>query len=216
MKVNHFEAFKALKNIPVQIDQTLLWFLILLSLGPIYYGNFISLIIWPMLFLFALLHEYGHCYVAQRLGFPTKEIKLWPLGALASIEGLEKVSAIEEIAISLAGPCVNIVLSIFFAAIYLLTHSQLIEIFWVMNVILALFNLIPAFPMDGGRTIRAMLFLITKDKDRATRLAAIISVIISFFLITLSLMVGYCLIAVIFTWIMFIAISLLNNDQRCI
>ncbi|ABG06071.1 peptidase M50 [Rubrobacter xylanophilus DSM 9941] len=124
------------------------------------------------LFVCVLLHEYGHSLTAQRLGIEINDITLLPIGGLARMKSLPERPA-DEVKIAIAGPLVNVVLApVFFGVGYLLGSSpfgatgfvsaadsagQFFSFLGVVNVLLAVFNLIPAFPMDGGRVLRGLL-----------------------------------------------------------
>src|SRR5262249_1957605 len=119
-------------------------------------------------FACVVLHELGHALAARRYGITTPDITLLPFGGLARLSRMpEKPS--EEIVIAIAGPLFNVVIAflVFFALGPALetgvmgrvedpTYSLLARLFSA-NVLLVLFNLIPAFPMDGGRVLRALL-----------------------------------------------------------
>jgi Zn-dependent protease/CBS domain-containing protein len=124
------------------------------------------------LFFCVLLHEFGHSLVAQRLGLEVPDITLLPIGGLARLKSLPDKPA-DEVKIAIAGPLVNVVLApIFFAMASLLganlfappdllggvgSVGEVIVYLGYINVALAVFNLIPAFPMDGGRVLRGLL-----------------------------------------------------------
>jgi Zn-dependent protease/CBS domain-containing protein len=137
-----------------------------------------------LLFVSVVLHEFGHVFAARRYGINTPEITLLPIGGVASLERMpEKPS--QEITVALAGPLVTLlivlVLMVVLGARFDLTQmAQLEQAQSTMtgrvaaaNVALLLFNLIPAFPMDGGRVLRALL-AIPMGYTRATRVAALI------------------------------------------
>jgi Zn-dependent protease len=124
------------------------------------------------LFVCVLLHEFGHSLVAQRLGIEVPDITLLPIGGLARLKTLPE-NPWDEVKIAIAGPLVNVVLApIFFIAAALIgadllrpvnvleggaSVGQIIAYLGIINIALATFNLIPAFPMDGGRILRGLL-----------------------------------------------------------
>lgn len=134
------------------------------------------------LFLSVLLHELGHALVGRRYGIRTAEIVLFPIGGVARVERNPKPR--EELWIALAGPLVNIVLAVVLIGIAVAVSGtirwekvferksgELLGQIAAGNLILALFNLLPAFPMDGGRILRAML-AIKRSETVATEIAA--------------------------------------------
>jgi Zn-dependent protease len=127
-----------------------------------------------------LLHELGHALMARRFGIGTEDITLYPIGGVARLQRLPRAPG-AELLIALAGPAVNFAIAGIFGLFLLgqfvlgLTSdlgSFLGELLW-LNVFLGLFNLLPAFPMDGGRVLRALLS-ITLGRARATQVASAI------------------------------------------
>lgn len=113
-----------------------------------------------------VLHELGHSLTAMRYGIGVRRILLLPIGGMAEFESIPREPR-REIAITLAGPAVNFVLAGLFWLILLLTgpHAETDEMTWATfallllqgNLLMGVFNLLPAFPMDGGRILRAVL-----------------------------------------------------------
>lgn len=108
------------------------------------------------LFGSVVLHELGHAMAARRYGIGTAHITLYPFGGIAAIEDMPE-EPVEELVIALAGPAVNFALAALFAWAFALTGWPIAGILIAMNLVMGLFNLIPAFPMDGGRVLRALL-----------------------------------------------------------
>jgi Zn-dependent protease/predicted transcriptional regulator len=134
-------------------------------------------------FAIVVLHELGHALVARRFGIRTRDIVLLPIGGVSRLERLPSDPR-EQLWVAVAGPLVNVVLAAVILAYVLAKHelgalgswtmegrgSIAGQLFWI-NVSLAAFNLLPAFPMDGGRALRALLATRMQDA-RATAIAA--------------------------------------------
>ncbi|NLV05340.1 peptidase M50 [Haloarcula rubripromontorii] len=128
------------------------------------------------LFASVALHELGHAWAAMRYGLRVESITLWILGGLANLEAMPKEWN-RELVIALAGPAVSILTGLAcYAALFALPASAQVTLFvigWlaVTNIFLAVFNMLPAFPMDGGRVLRALLAR-KRPYATATRIAA--------------------------------------------
>jgi Zn-dependent protease/CBS domain-containing protein len=169
------------------------------------------------LFICVLLHEFGHSLVAQRLGLEIHSITLLPIGGVSNLESLpEKPS--DELKITIAGPLVNVVLAPIFFGVGLLLGAaprlpadlftgvgsvgQFFFYLGYLNVVLAVFNLLPAFPLDGGRILRGLLAT-RLGALRATEISSIIGQLfaVAFFLI--GLLGGNFVLALIGVFIFF-------------
>jgi len=125
--------------------------LALLSAGP--ETDLLALFLLLILLGFSLLvHELAHALVARRLGLQVLDITIWPLGGMARMEGLSD-KPMQEAVVAASGPCANLLL----AGIFLLIPTPLSMAAVWLNLILGLGNLLPIFPLDGGRILRAWL-----------------------------------------------------------
>jgi Zn-dependent protease/CBS domain-containing protein len=169
------------------------------------------------LFVCVVLHEYGHSLVAQRLGIEIQDITVLPIGGVARLKSLPE-KPWDEVKIAIAGPLVNVVLAPIFFAIALLLGASPLDIANILqggnslgqifaylgfiNVALVVFNLIPAFPLDGGRVLRGLLAT-RLGAVRATDVSAAIGQLfaVAFFLI--GLLGGNFLLALVAVFIFF-------------
>lgn len=140
-----------------------------------------------MLFVSVLLHELGHSVVALRYRIPVRSITLFLFGGVAQI-GAEPPSAVAEFFIAIAGPIVSLALAVFFYALEpALSGAEpllgIAKYLAYINMALFLFNLIPGYPLDGGRVFRAIVWAITGSMNRSTAIAANVGRFFAFLLI---------------------------------
>jgi Zn-dependent protease/CBS domain-containing protein len=179
-------------------------------------GALVTMVVIVALFFCVLLHEYGHSLTAQRLGIEIQDITLLPIGGVARMKALPE-KPWDEVKIAVAGPLVNVVLApIFFGVAFLLgevslspdffsrvpSMAQVFSYLGLINVVLAVFNLIPAFPMDGGRVLRGLLAT-RLGPVRATDISSAIGQFFAFAFFLIGLLSGNLLLALVAVFIFF-------------
>ncbi len=189
-----------LAGIPVRVHWScvllLLWVVLRTrSAGPGWgLAAVFDLLVVLAVFACVTLHELGHSLAARRYGIAVRDITLWPIGGVARLElGTGPMRPLDELRVALAGPAVNVALALLLLpCVWLVSGATtagsagllrdagglspagfLISV-WLSNVVLALFNLLPIFPLDGGRVVRALLAL-GGDYGRATWLAVLLA-----------------------------------------
>ncbi len=135
-------------------------FLFVLAFPQVTQGGWLGLSVVLAGFGCVLLHEFGHALMARRFGIGTEDITLYPIGGVARLTRMPR-SPGAELLIALAGPAVNVAIAAALLVLGLIGAPPVwqafgVYLFW-LNVVLAVFNMIPAFPMDGGRVLRALL-----------------------------------------------------------
>jgi Zn-dependent protease len=178
------------------------------SAGPLY-----GLAVTVALFTLVLLHELGHSLAAMGYGIGVRDITLLPIGGVARLERMPE-KPVQELVVALAGPAVNVLLAMILLPIVLgLSITQpgplmlrsglqsggvagLLTFLLTANISLAIFNMIPAFPMDGGRVFRAVLGLFL-DYPQATRLAVIVGRVLAVGLGLFGIFTGQFFLALI-------------------
>lgn len=165
------------------------------------------------MFLCVVLHEFGHALTARRYGIKTEDIILLPIGGVARLRNMPE-KPMHELIVAIMGPMVNVII----AAVLMVILSQILPMpIWdagflelvrfgswssflpllmISNIMLVVFNMIPAFPMDGGRVFRALLSM-RFGKLKATRIASITGQIICVLLIAVGLYYGAYTLALI-------------------
>jgi Zn-dependent protease len=190
-------------GITVELDFS--WFLILglltwmlaVSYYPTEYKSWTPGLCWlmggvtaVMLFVSVLLHEFGHSLVALRYGIRVPRITLFLFGGVSQIAA-EPASAAAEFWIAIAGPAVSFVLALLFWQLRPVVAgvaplAALAKYLALLNLILGLFNLLPGFPLDGGRILQAVVWGVTRSFQRATVAAALTGRLFGFSLIFLG------------------------------
>ena len=158
-------------------------------------GALFGVVAISLLFILVTLHELGHSFAARMYGVPVEQIVLSPIGGVAQLKRMPD-KPVQELVIAVAGPAVNILMAFLIAALGLAygldimslttafsgsesaTIAALISYIFISNLFLAAFNLIPAFPMDGGRILRALLAM-RLNYSKATNIAAMIGRIVA-------------------------------------
>lgn len=229
-------------GIRIRVHWTFMLLILWIVFVEINRGSNSEAIIWSITFILTLffcvvLHELGHALTARRFNVGTRQITLLPIGGVASLESMPE-NPKEEFLVAIAGPAVNIGIA---ALLYLFVpvedflsrDPEMLEqtmsavdsrnfLFYLFsaNLMLALFNLLPAFPMDGGRILRALLS-IKFNRVRATQLAAAMGQAVAFFFFFIGLLYNPILILIaIFVYfgaqgesVMVQQLSLLKNHK---
>ena len=168
------------------------------------------------LFLCVLLHEFGHSLVAMRYGYEIESITLWLFGGVARFTEMPEDWK-QELTIAIAGPIVSIGLGVLAYVGFLVLPTALDPVKFVVgylaltNVVLAVFNMLPGFPMDGGRVLRALLAR-TRPHAQATKIAAEVGKVFAFLLGIFGLFTNLFLIALAF----FIYIGASSEAQQTV
>ncbi|HMP98383.1 MAG TPA: site-2 protease family protein [Cyclobacteriaceae bacterium] len=176
-------------------------------------GHDVIDVIWSILFVLTLFacvtfHELGHALAARRYNIKTRNITLLPIGGLAQLEAIPEKPK-EELVVALAGPLVNIVIAFLLYPFVVLgpeiteelditklSHHNFLASLMIVNVWLAVFNMIPAFPMDGGRVLRALLSF-KFERALATRMAASVGQLLAIGFIIFAIFIGHIFLAFI-------------------
>ena len=152
-------------------------FLVMLGVVLLFMGGISGIFLVLLAFSSVVLHELGHALVARKLGVGVLGIELHFFGGVARLESQPRSSS-DEVAIAAAGPAVSFVLSALGFLFSFVSGWGFFELFAAVNLVIAVFNLIPALPMDGGRILRALLSG-RVGFQRATELAVHVSRVVS-------------------------------------
>mgnify|MGYP001553763049 CR=1 FL=1 len=206
-----------LAGIDVYVHATFLILIVWIGLSFWLVGGSVAAVVSGVTFILALfgcvvLHEMGHALTARRFGIRTRNIILLPIGGVASMERMPDDPK-QEMAVAIAGPMVNLAIA-FVLWLWLSVTNQLqgaeqlalvegsfLQKLMVVNIILAVFNLLPAFPMDGGRVLRAALSM-RMSHVRATQVAARIGQGLALWLGFIGLLYNpFLMFIALFVWI---------------
>lgn len=174
-----------------------------------------------LFFVSILLHELAHSFVALAKGIPVRSITLFVFGGVAQI-GREPDRPMTEFQIAIAGPMASALLAVGFGAVEYLAGDQFERLSalasWLssINLILAVFNLVPGFPLDGGRIFRAVLWHMTGSLTKATRIAAGTGQGIGYALIFFGIWIGFTGNWFSGLWLAFIGWFLMNAAQESV
>ena len=211
----------SIKGTAIRLHWTFLLLIAAIAVGTSLSGGMFAaaqvVLLVGFIFACVVLHEFGHITVARHFGIETPEVVLLPIGGLAKLRRIP-TDPKQELAIAVAGPCVNFTL---FALLVLMLgrwpawdafidlsqgEVHFVEQLAIFNLAVGLFNLLPAFPMDGGRIFRASLAL-ALPHHQATRIAARVGQALAIGLTILALLAGNVLLAAIGVFIFLAASS---------
>lgn len=173
-----------------------------------------------LLFICVVIHEFGHALTARKFGVETKDIILSPLGGMARLNRLPD-KPIQEFLIAIAGPATNVVIAILIFPIVWFSPSMsfviedtadviftrpvnLLPLLFYTNITLVIFNMIPAFPMDGGRVLRSLLAMYL-DRLKATRVAVVIGQVFGLMFLIGAIFLGELILGLIGVFVFFMA-----------
>ncbi|MFC1952943.1 site-2 protease family protein [Chloroflexota bacterium] len=189
------KAFNLGKIFSIQFRLHFSWFIIfILVTGVLVYPNYSRWLYWLtgivaslLFFTSVVAHELAHSLVGRANGIPISSITLFIFGGVASMTR-EASRPGAEFKMAVAGPICSLVIGVFFGLISLISAIPdpiAAMVFWLalMNIILAVFNLVPGFPLDGGRIFRSLLWKITGNYSQSTRIAIRLGQSIGFILI---------------------------------
>jgi Zn-dependent protease/CBS domain-containing protein len=200
-------------GIPIELHLTFILLIAAVFILSVPTQQFYTFAIVLSLFIFVVFHELAHSIIARHYGIKVRKIILYPIGGVSEIEEIPDNPS-QEWRMAVAGPLTSLVLGVALLAVSLLISNQTFTIYTfititgnfltdlaTLNILLGAFNLIPAFPMDGGRVFRALLAERLKYSD-ATRYAVYIGKIFGIAMVLIGFVYNFFLILVgIFVYI---------------
>ncbi|NIO76564.1 MAG: hypothetical protein GTN69_11940 [Armatimonadetes bacterium] len=218
-------------GIPIRLDYS--WFIIFglvalsLSFGffpaalpkmPVYHYLLLGLVTTLLFFGSVLLHELAHSYVAIRRGLPVSSITLFIFGGISALEEEPKSPRV-ELQMAIIGPLTSLVLAVVFFLIAWGSAAQKSHVWatatqlWWINAFVGVFNLLPAFPLDGGRVLRSIVWQVTGSLRKATLAASAVGQGFGYVLIGLGIVSFFAGGVMSGIWVAFIGWFLLNAAQ---
>lgn len=178
-------------GVPVNLHSTwVITFMILAITNP----NFA--LCWFAMFIIVVMHEFGHIFMGKIFGCKAHDVTLYPFGGAAKLEmNITFVKSHQEFLIAIAGPLVNVFLIPFLGSIIHL--SPALVVIYFSNIALIFFNLLPIFPMDGGRILRSILQMISGNMEFATYFAVRVSQSFCFVLVAIGISYGNIILALL-------------------
>jgi Zn-dependent protease len=224
----------SIRGIRVRIDQS--WFIAFLlfawtlSIGyyPLQAPDYSRFTYWLvgslsslLLFVCVFLHELSHCIVARQLGIPVRQITLFIFGGVSEMDHTDSSSAGSEFRITIAGPLASFVLAMIFMTAAIMVKGsveritlEMLHYLYYVNFLLAAFNLIPGFPLDGGRVLRSYLWSRTGDLARATRSAARVGELFAITIMGMGVFAVLMMHIVPGVWLLLVGLFLKNSAER--
>ncbi len=213
-------------DIPIRVHWTFGFFFLWIAYVGRQTGMDMTGVLWFSLFAIVLfvcvvMHEYGHALTARRFGVKTKDIIISPIGGIARLLTMPKKPS-EELKIAIAGPLVNLLIALVLGiGLYFLSPrgifpavgdpakvfndpANFLPMLLVLNMALIVFNLIPAFPMDGGRILRALLSM-RWSRTTATRIASLLGQLLAGAFLVIGVWRGDFVLAFIGVFVFFSA-----------
>lgn len=204
-------------GIKIQVHWTFMLLILWIMFLELSRGRDAEAILWSTFFILVLfvcvvLHELGHALTARKYNIGTRQITLLPIGGVASLEEMPEQPK-EEFLVAIAGPAVNVVIAVLLylfiplesfmnqdperleETMSMIGSENFLFLLFSANIMLVLFNLIPAFPMDGGRIFRALLSM-RMNRVRATQIAASMGQAVAFFFFFIGLFYNPILILI--------------------
>jgi Zn-dependent protease/predicted transcriptional regulator len=173
------------------------------------------------LFASVLLHELSHCFVARRLGVEVRQITLFIFGGVSEMAQTSSSSPAAEFRTTIAGPLSSLGLGVIFMAVaYVVQNAvdrmivEMIRYLYYVNFLLAAFNLIPGFPLDGGRVLRSYLWHRSGNLSQATKSAARVGVIFAVTLMVLGLAAALLRHIIPGVWLILIGLFLKSSAEK--